>query len=56
MGKPRILLKTVLVTELRSLISSIPVNGTILSDALKKSVIEIIYSEAERTGMPVFLL
>ena len=58
MEKPRILLKTVPVTELRLHISLIQGNGMIhlLSDTLKRSVIEIIYSEAARTGKPVFCI
>ena len=54
MGKPRTLLKTVPVTGLRSHISLIQENDdSSLSDTLKRSVIEIIYSEAAYSGSVV---
>ena len=59
MEKPRTLQKIAPVTELRLSISSIQGNGMIPCfqiDTLKRSVIEIIYSEAARTGKPVFCI
>ena len=50
--------KTVPAIELPSHISSIPGNGMIpyWKNALKSSIVEIIYSEAQRTGKPVFCI
>lgn len=58
MEKPRTLLKTVPVTELRLPIFSIPEkwDDSLLTDTLKRFAIEIIYSEALRTGKPVFCI
>lgn len=58
MEKPWILLKAVLVTALRLPIFSIPENGMmwLLLNTLKRFVIVVIYSEAVRTGKPVFCI
>ena len=52
MGKPRILLKTTIAHFL----NSGKWEDSLLTDALKSSVIEIIYSEAFRTGKSVFCI
>ena len=58
MEKPWILRKAVLVTALRLPIFSIPENGMmwLLLNTLKRFVIVVIYSEAVRTGKPVFCI